>query len=113
MATNEDHTTLTTDERIRRFGAKDKQLVTLLFQYGRYLLISSSRKGTQPANLQGIWNDQVRPPWSSNYTLNIKDEMNYWPAEVCHLAECHYHLFEFIEEIVESGKETANVTYGM
>lgn len=113
LASEEDHSTLPTDERIRRFGAKDKQLVTLLFQYGRYLLISSSRKGTQPANLQGVWNHQVRPPWSSNYTLNINAEMNYWPAEVCHLAECHFPLLEFIEGISKNGKETAKVNYGM
>src|SRR5690625_1515184 len=113
LASDEDHSTLPTDERIRRFGAKDKQLVTLVFQYGRYLLISSSRKGTQPANLQGIWTHEVRPPSSSNYTLNINAEMNYWPAEVCHLAECHFPLLEFIEGISENGKETAKVNYGM
>lgn len=113
LATDKDYEALPTDERIRRFGAKDKQLVTLLFQYGRYLLISSSREGTQPANLQGIWNDQIRPPWSSNYTLNINAEMNYWPAEVCHLTECHLPFLDFIEQIAENGAQTATVNYGM
>ena len=75
-------------ERIAKPGASDPQLVALLFQYGRYLLIASSRPGTQPANLQGIWNDEVRPPWSSNYTININTEMNYWPAESANLADC-------------------------
>lgn len=113
LSSDEDHSSLPIDERIKRFGAQDKQLVTLLFQYGRYLLIASSRKGSQPANLQGIWNDQVRPPWSSNYTLNINAEMNYWPAEVCHLAECHFPLLEFIEGIAGNGKKTAEINYGM
>ena len=89
--------TLPTDERIATLGAKDPQLVRLLFQYGRYLLIASSRPGTQPANLQGIWNEQMRPPWSSNYTININTQMNYWPAETTNLAELHEPLLSFIE----------------
>ena len=101
-----------TDERIARLGAKDPHLVTLFFQYGRYLLIASSRPGTQPANLQGIWNDQVRPPWSSNYTLNINTEMNYWPAETTNLAELHEPLFDFIEGLAANGRKTAEVNYG-
>ena len=80
---------LTTDERIIRYGADDLKLVELLFHYGRYLLISSSRPGSEPANLQGIWNDEVRPPWSCNFTMNINAQMNYWLAEPCHLPECH------------------------
>src|SRR5262249_5715409 len=76
-------------DRIAKCGAKDPYLVTLLFSYGRYLLAASSRPGTQAANLQGIWNDMVRPPWSSNYTTNINVEMNYWPAESANLAEMH------------------------
>lgn len=104
---------LPTDERIRRFGeGADPQLATLLFQYGRYLLIASSRPGTQPANLQGIWNDKLQPPWNSNYTLNINTEMNYWPAETCNLAECHEPLLRMIGDLAENGRETAAVNYG-
>ena len=104
---------LPTDERIRRYAAApDPALVTLLFQYGRYLLIASSRPGTQPANLQGIWNDEVRPPWSSNFTININTQMNYWPAEPANLAECHAPLFDFIAELSENGRRTAQINYG-
>ena len=101
-----------TDERIATLGARDASLVTLLFQYGRYLLIASSRPGTQPANLQGIWNDHVRPPWSSNYTININTEMNYWPAEVGNLAELHRPLLDFVGELATNGRRTAEVNYG-
>src|SRR5699024_8004191 len=82
---------LPTDERLARFraGAEDPGLVGLLFDYGRYLLIASSRPGTQAANLQGLWNEDVRPAWNSNYTTNINLPMNYWPAEVTALPECH------------------------
>lgn len=104
---------LPTDERIRRFRQHaDPQLVTLLFQYGRYLLIASSRPGTQAANLQGIWNEEVRPPWSSNYTININTEMNYWPAEVTNLAECHAPLFDMLDGLSANGAVTARVNYG-
>lgn len=89
----------------------DPALVALYFDYGRYLLIASSRPGTQPANLQGIWNDHVQPPWSSNYTTNINVEMNYWLAEVCNLAECHTPLFDMIEELAVTGRKTAEVHY--
>jgi len=103
-----------TDERLRHFaaGEADPKLAELLFQYGRYLLIASSRPGGEPANLQGIWNDSVRPPWSSNYTLNINTEMNYWPAEVANLAECHEPLLAFIGELAVNGRKTAEVNYG-
>jgi alpha-L-fucosidase 2 len=104
---------LPTDERIATYGARDPYLVTLLFQYGRYLLIASSRPGTQPANLQGIWNDHVRPPWSSNYTININTEMNYWPAEVTNLAELHQPLLDFIADLAANGRKTAEVNYGV
>lgn len=106
---------LSTVERLERFagGAPDPQLPSLLFNYGRYLLISSSRPGGQPANLQGIWNDMVRPPWSSNYTLNINAEMNYWPVEVTNLSECHEPLLAFISEIAVTGKHMAEVNYGV
>ena len=97
--------TLDTDERVRKYGADDLGMVGLLFQYGRYLMIASSREGTQPANLQGIWNDLTRAPWSSNYTLNINAEMNYWPAEVTNLAECHRPLLKAIEELSVNGEK--------
>lgn len=103
---------LPTDQRITDYGARDPRLVELLFHYGRYLMIACSRAGTQPANLQGIWNQDARPVWSSNYTLNINAQMNYWPAEVCNLAECHEPLLSFIRELAENGKKTAAVNYG-
>jgi alpha-L-fucosidase 2 len=101
-----------TDERIVSAGAKDPALVSLLFQYGRYLLIASSRPGTQPANLQGIWNEHVRPPWSSNWTLNINAEMNYWPAETTNLAELHGPLLRMAEDLSVTGRRTASTNYG-
>jgi alpha-L-fucosidase 2 len=102
-----------TDTRLARFAdGDDPHLAALFFQYGRYLLIASSRPGTQPANLQGIWNDMVVPPWNSNYTLNINAEMNYWPAEVCNLSECHVPLLRMVEELAENGSATAEVNYG-
>lgn len=103
---------MSTRKRIMTYAAEDPGLVELLFHYGRYLLISSSRPGTQAANLQGIWNALTRPPWSSNYTLNINTEMNYWPAEVCNLAECHMPLLDLIGNLAEKGTETAQVNYG-
>ncbi len=103
---------LATDERLRKFGADDPGLVALHYQYGRYLLIASSRPGTQPPNLQGIWNDEMRPPWSSNWTININAEMNMWPAEVANLPECHEPLFDLIRELAGNGKKTAMVNYG-
>jgi len=85
----------------------------LLFQYGRYLLIASSRPGTQPANLQGIWKLEMRPPWSANWTLNINAEMNYWPAEVGNLSECHEPLLNYIADLAVNGRKTAEVNYGL
>ncbi|MBS1875875.1 MAG: glycoside hydrolase family 95 protein [Acidobacteria bacterium] len=103
---------LPTDERIRQFAtSRDPQLVALLFQYGRYLLIGSSRQGGQPANLQGVWNDSNRPPWGSKYTVNINTEMNYWPAEPSNLAECEAPLFAALKEVAESGAKTAREQY--
>ena len=101
--------TLPTDERLVSYtnGAKDPGLETLYFQYGRYLLISSSRTPGVPANLQGIWNKELRPPWSSNYTTNINVEMNYWPAEETNLSEMHMPLIEFIKNASITGKATA------
>ncbi len=109
-----DPSELPTDERLKRFqaGDDDPGLVALYFQFGRYLLISSSRPGSLPANLQGIWNDKMLPPWDSKYTININTEMNYWPAEVCNLAECHQPLFDLIERMREPGRRTAQVMYG-
>ena len=103
------------DERLRRFypeGQKDIGLCELLFHYGRYLLISGSRPGTQPTNLQGIWNAQLRAPWSSNFTVNINTEMNYWPAENCGLPELHEPLFDMIREVSVTGEKTAEEIYG-
>jgi alpha-L-fucosidase 2 len=104
---------LPTDQRPVKFleGA-DPHLAALYFQYGRYLLISSSRAGTQPANLQGIWNDSMTPPWDSKYTININAEMNYWPAETANLSECHEPLLRMAAELVENGSRTAEVQYG-
>jgi alpha-L-fucosidase 2 len=104
---------LPTDERVRRFaGGNDPALAALYFQYGRYLLISSSRPGTQPANLQGIWNDSLNPPWGSKYTININTEMNYWPAETTNLAECAEPLFGMIKDLSETGAKMAKDHYG-
>ena len=106
------HEELPTDRRVAEHGAKDAGLVELLFQYGRYLLIASSRPGSQPANLQGIWNEEVRAPWSSNYTININTQMNYWPAETAALPELHQPLLSFIEDLSVTGRRTAAATYG-
>ncbi len=105
---------MATDERLAavREGAKDPALFATYFQYGRYLLIASSRPGGQPANLQGLWNDEVNPAWGSKYTININTEMNYWPAEVTNLAECQQPLFDLIEELREPGRRTARAHYG-
>ncbi|WP_198510333.1 glycoside hydrolase family 95 protein [Bacillus solitudinis] len=105
---------LPTDERLEllKQGKEDVSLVSTYFQFGRYLLISSSRPGSLPANLQGIWNDNMVPPWDSKYTININAQMNYWPAEVTNLSECHEPLFEHIERMVEPGKRTAQTMYG-
>jgi alpha-L-fucosidase 2 len=104
---------LPTDERIRRFeNGDDPQLAALYFQFGRYLLISCSRPGGQPANLQGLWNFKMKPEWESNYTININTEMNYWPADVANLAECAEPLFAMVDELAESGRRTAETMYG-
>jgi len=101
-----------TDERILNFRkGGDPQLAALLFQYGRYLMIACSRPGSQPANLQGLWNDRTAPPWDSKYTVNINTEMNYWPAEVCNLSECHEPLFGMIEDCTVTGQKVAKLHY--
>ena len=102
-----------TDQRIAAFQkGQDPALVSLLFQYGRYLLIASSRPHTIPANLQGIWNDQLFPPWSSNFTININTQMNYWPSETANLAECGTALFDFLQGLSVNGAKVAEINYG-
>lgn len=105
---------LPTNVRLDRYkaGSEDPELEALLFHYGRYLMIAGSRPGTQALNLQGIWNPYVQPPWNSNYTTNINTEMNYWPAEVCGLGECHEPLLDLITELSITGSRTAAVHYG-
>ena len=103
---------LPTDQRIAAFSSgNDPALVALLFQYGRYLMIGSSRPGGQPANLQGIWNDSNKPAWDSKYTDNINTEMNYWPVEETNLAECHLPLFDALKDLAQSGAITAKEHY--
>jgi alpha-L-fucosidase 2 len=110
---NTEAASLPTDQRPAQFlEGTDPHLAALYFQYGRYLLISSSRAGTQPANLQGLWNDSMTPPWDSKYTVNINTEMNYWPSETTNLSECHEPLLRMITELVENGSRTAQVQYG-
>ena len=102
-----------TDERVAAFhNGGDPQLAALHFQYGRYLLISCSRPGGQPANLQGIWNDSLTPPWGSKYTVNINTEMNYWPAAPANLLECYAPLFAMLSDLAETGRKTAQTQYG-
>ncbi|WP_019908377.1 glycoside hydrolase family 95 protein [Paenibacillus sp. HW567] len=103
-----------TDQRLAAYkeGQEDPALEALLFQYGRYLLMGSSRPGTQAANLQGIWNQHVTPPWNSNYTTNINTQMNYWLAEVGNLSECHEPLIDMVREVSVTGARTAAIHYG-
>jgi alpha-L-fucosidase 2 len=102
-----------TDERLADFtGHADPALLALYFQLGRYLLITSSRPGTQPANLQGIWSAELCPPWSSNWTSNINVQMNYWHAETCNLSECHQPLFSMVKDLAANGRKTAAANYG-
>jgi alpha-L-fucosidase 2 len=107
---------LPTNERQSQLKASplenDPALAALHFQYGRYLLIASSRPGSQPANLQGVWNEELNPPWESKYTLNINAEMNYWPAEVCNLSETHEPFFDLIDDLTISGARAAQKQYG-
>jgi alpha-L-fucosidase 2 len=104
---------LPTDERIKQFhNGQDPQFAALYFQYGRYLLISSSRPGGQPANLQGLWNQSMNPPWQSKYTININTEMNYWPAEECNLGECVEPLIAMVKDLSHTGARTAREMYG-
>lgn len=105
---------LPTNERLKAFADQpDPSLLALYFQFGRYLLIASSRPGSQPANLQGMWNYQVQPPWSSNWTSNINLEMNYWPVETCNLSECAEPLVDLVSGLTQTGRRTAMETYGL
>ncbi|MCY2952571.1 MAG: glycoside hydrolase N-terminal domain-containing protein [Planctomycetota bacterium] len=102
-----------TDERLRTYDpATDPQMMALMFQYGRYLLLGSSRPGCQPANLQGIWNEDMNPAWESKFTANINLEMNYWPAEVANLSECVEPLVRMVKELSETGSRVAKIHYG-
>ena len=103
-----------TNRRVERFAidGTDQSLVALMFQYGRYLLISSSQPGGQPANLQGVWNNKMKAPWDSKYTININAEMNYWPSEVCNLAETAEPLFSMVRDLSVTGSVTAREMYG-
>lgn len=104
---------LPTNERLKNFNAtSDPELVSLYYQYGRYLLISSSQPGGQPANLQGVWNNKLYPPWDSKYTININAEMNYWPAEKTNLSELHTPFLEMVKELSVTGQQTAKSMYG-
>ena len=103
---------LTTDQRLATFDGTDLDMVSLMMQYGRYLLISSSQPGGQPANLQGVWNNKLNAPWDSKYTININAEMNYWPALVGNLAETQEPFFSMIKDLSETGAKTAQEMYG-
>ena len=111
--TSNDFVNIPTDERLKKFkqSKRDPHLAELIFQYGRYLLISSSRPGTLPANLQGIWANKIQTPWNGDYHTDVNIEMNYWPAEVTNLSEIHLPLFDLIESLVEPGKKTARIQY--
>ncbi|WP_165234133.1 glycoside hydrolase family 95 protein [Aquisphaera insulae] len=104
---------LTTERRLKSAASQeDPALAALFFQFGRYLMIASSRPGSQPANLQGIWNDSLHPPWDSKWTVNINTEMNYWPVEVANLSECAGPLFDLISDVSQSGRTVAKEQYG-
>jgi alpha-L-fucosidase 2 len=105
---------LPTDQRLQRVkqGQPDESLAALYFQYGRYLLLGSSRPGTLPANLQGVWNEHLNAPWNSDYHTNINLQMTYWLAGVTNLSECHQPLFDYMDSLVEPGSKTAKVHYG-
>jgi alpha-L-fucosidase 2 len=102
-----------TDERVASLkkGLPDPDLLSKIFQFGRYILVSSSRPGSEPANLQGRWNEDLLPNWGSKYTINVNTEMNYWPAEVTNLSECHMPLFDMLKDLSESGAKTAKIYY--
>jgi len=107
-----DSAKIATNKRLKNFGPEDPQLATLFFQYGRYLMISCSRPGGQPSNLQGLWNEKKNPPWDSKYTININTEMNYWPAEMTGLSECHQPLIDALKDLSVTGRNVAKEHYG-
>ncbi len=109
-----DRSAIPTNERLTAIqqGDDDPQLLAIYFQFGRYLLMSSSRPGGLPANLQGLWAEGLTPPWQADYHVNINIQMNYWPAEVCNLSECHEPLFDFIDMLRGPGRRTAQISYG-
>ena len=112
LATDPSLEALPTDERLRRAAAQpDPGLDALYFQYGRWLLFAASRPGSLPANLQGVWNDSFFPPWDSKYTININTEMNYWPANICGLAQSEEPLFDLLARMVPNGQRTARELY--
>jgi len=113
LGSENDDSQIPTDERLKKAaeGSSDPLLEEQLFQYGRYLMIAGSREGTQPLNLQGIWNGTINPPWASKYTININIQMNYWVAEVCNLSELHEPFLRMVDELQEPGKNTAKVHY--
>lgn len=115
LASNPEAEKQNTDERLKQYAKNrnDQGLQALYYQFGRYLMIASSRPGSRPSNLQGIWNDLVQPPWGSNYTTNINTEMNYWLAENANLSECHQPLFDFMKELAVNGAKTAKVNYNI
>ncbi len=106
--------TMPTDERLKHFAVTetDPGLVELYFDYGRYLMISGSREGSLPLTLQGIWNEDMNPPWDSKYTININLQMNYWPVDLCNLSECAEPFFTHLKKVMENGKKTAELMYG-
>ena len=113
LAAETEQSKLPTDRRVELFSnGQDPAFAALYFQYGRYLMIAGSRPGGQPLNLQGIWNDQMIPPWNGAYTININAQMNYWPAEITNLAECQEPFFRAIKELAINGRETARNMYG-
>ncbi len=113
LAAETEQSKLPTDKRVERFmNGQDPSFTALYFQYGRYLMIAGSRPGGQPLNLQGIWNDQMTPPWNGGYTININAQMNYWPAELTNLSECQEPFFKAIKELAMNGRETARNMYG-
>ena len=112
LTLGDQNTQIPTDQRLAQFDGSDLDMVSLMMQYGRYLLISSSQPGGQPANLQGVWNDKKDAPWDSKYTININAEMNYWPALVGNLAETQQPFFSMIRDLSETGTKTAQEMYG-
>ena len=113
IASQDSSSSLPTDKRLVAFAdSNDPDMVSLMMQYGRYLLISSSQPGGQPANLQGVWNDKINAPWDSKYTININAEMNYWPALVGNLAETQQPLFSMVKDLSQTGQLTAREMYG-